>query len=153
MQDYQFFLLVGLIVWALGLFKLIQAYYYYQQFKKARQDWPETLGTVTERKINQKVPPQTRQVPFWVEIKYSYTVIGEKINGLLIKRPDLFSTDALEKNFKEFPPGKRFMIRYNPEKPTMHITEYDKFIFDWAQMGFAFLWGTMLLYVGFKIPH
>jgi hypothetical protein len=153
MQAYQFYSLMGLIVLAVGLFKLLQGYRYYQEFKKASNDWPGTLANVTERKINQNLRQFGRRVPFWVEIKYSYTVIGSKINGFMVKRPHYYSTDELVKIFKEFPPGSTFLIHYNPEKPSIHITEYDKFIFNWGQVIFAMVWGAILLYVGFKIPR
>jgi len=152
MQADQFFILMGLICCGFGVFKLIQTYYFYQQFK-ASQEWPETLGTVTERKINQKIPPLTRQVPFWVEIKYSYPVPGAKINGMMVKRPWLTSTDLLVKIFNELQPGSTFLIHYNPEKPTTHITEYDKFMFDWGRMVLAFVWGGMLIYIASRFPR
>jgi hypothetical protein len=153
MQAYQFFSLMGLICWGFGLFRLIQAYFYYQQFNKARQDWPESLARVTERKINQNLRQFGKTVPFWVEIKYSYAVIGSNINGLMVKRPRLYSTDLLVKIFNEYPPGTTFLIRYNPEKPTMHITEFDKFIFDWGRIVLAFTWGTMILCAASGLLH
>jgi hypothetical protein len=152
MQDYQFFLMLGLVLVAFILFKLVQAYYYYQAFK-VNYDWPETLGTVVEAKIDQKYPRIRGQIPFWVEIKYFYTIVGSKYYGTLIIKPYLPSTDILVRDFKAHPVGSTFLIRYNPEKPAVHITEYDKFIFDWGRIIIAFVWAAIIFYAAYRLSQ
>lgn len=91
----------------------------------ASKTWVQTIGTVTDGQIKYSSSGKggTR---YRAEIQYSYKVFGAEYNGKFKLDSFWRTKGAAERNCDEHPIGSSLTVRYNPEKPQIGISVFDK---------------------------
>ncbi len=95
-----------------------------------KKHWPETQGTVTSAKI--EMSPSSGKGGgkyYWAEFKYKYQVSDQGYRGRfrIEPFPKTGTKNEALRYVAEHEIGSTLVVRYNPDKPYQHATEFDKY--------------------------
>lgn len=105
------------------LFGLYKAWNLVRQILKKSQSesWQVTTAEVTSKQVVRKISARSGAT-YIPEIFYQYTVIGQVFENK-IRLQKHYTTSSAEKKVDAI--GATFGVRYNPDQPKEHLTEYD----------------------------
>lgn len=120
-------------VTALGGIKLIN---------NARESlyWPKAEGIITQSFMD-----RDRHRRHYANIKYSFTVNGQKITGFQISAKEM--NKSSEELLKEYPVGKKVTVYYDPDNPENSLLEPG---YSWQSYQ-AFVLGIIIILVGIGV--
>lgn len=118
------------ILIVLGDLLFLIIFLYQREKAKARQAWPETVGKIlkTQIKINEVTESSGLMEFAYALFNFQYQVSGSEFQGQFVISPEfrlLFQRDLLSRAIAKHPIGSSIRVKYNPEDPTEHITDYD----------------------------
>lgn len=122
-MDTQFVLIVLAAVWlAVSIYYGLQVLSIHRR-KSASASWPSTTGQVLSKDVSSIKNNKTNSYSYSAEVTYNYTAAGESFEKKLVlgskgaRAQAEMLLDAV---------GKTLQVRYNPEKPAEHISDYEK---------------------------
>lgn len=109
---------IGLILY--GLFKtgkLVQQYLK----KNKSQSWQVSTAEVVSKRVKKRISTRSG-ASYYPEIEYRYSVMGQQFEKKIRMAKIYFQQKAQEKVDNI---GTTIEVRYNPNQPEEHISEYD----------------------------
>lgn len=124
-MNTQFFLIVlAVLMLAASIFYALKVISIYRR-KSASASWPTATGQVLSRDVKSVRNSKTNSYSYRAEVTYNYATPDGQFEKKLFLGTKGVRTQA-EQLLNAV--GDTIQVRYNPEKPTEHISDYEKII-------------------------
>jgi hypothetical protein len=119
------------------LYVLVAGLVIYVVVQQAREmgdarEWPTTEGVITTSRIASSHQTSTEKgwrenrYEYEVQVQYSYNVDGVSYSSNRLRiRPSKYSSESTaRRELKEYPPGQRVRVYYNPQEPERSLLKH-----------------------------